>query len=156
VRPSLRIKRDYYAGALMILLGLIAAHDGTTYPIGSLRQMGPGYFPLALGILLIFLGVLIAATAGGRAPHATVPAAPREQLRGWLCIIAGPILFILCGKIGGLLPATFACVFVSALGDRETTPKQAAVLAAGVTAFGILLFSYLLKIPMPVLTWAWP
>jgi putative tricarboxylic transport membrane protein len=149
------MKRDYYAGALMILLGLVTAHDGTTYPIGTLRQMGPGYFPLALGVLLIFLGVLIAATAVGAARAAAVGIEPHAQLRGWLCIIAGPILFILCGKVGGLMPATFACVFVSALGDRETTPKQAAVLAASVTAFGILLFSYLLKIPMPILTWNW-
>ena len=51
------------------------------------------------------------------------------------------------------MPATFACVFVSALGDRETTLKGAVVLSAGVTIFGILLFSYVLKISMPILKW---
>lgn len=65
MRHFLRFKRDYYAGALMVLLGLIAANDGTHYPIGTLRQMGPGYFPIALGMLLIVLGMLIAGTAGG-------------------------------------------------------------------------------------------
>jgi putative tricarboxylic transport membrane protein len=155
LRRIFRLKRDYYAGALMVLVGLVTAHDGTTIPIGTLRQMGPGYFPVALGVLLIFLGILIAGNAGA-APAGEHRAAPREQGRGWLCIVAGPVLFILCGKVGGMLPATFACVFVSALGDRETTLKQAAVLAAGVTAFGIVLFAYLLKIPMPILTWDWP
>ena len=54
---------------------------------------------------------------------------------------------------GVLLPATFACVFVSALGDRDTTLKGAAILSASVTVFGILLFSYLLKVSMPILKW---
>jgi len=41
---------------------------------------------------------------------------PKPEWRAWLCILAGPILFIILGSLGGLLPATFACVFVSALG----------------------------------------
>jgi hypothetical protein len=45
-------------------------------------------------------------------------------------------------------------VFVSALGDRETTFKRAAILSAGVTVFGVLLFSYGLKVSMPILEWS--
>jgi uncharacterized protein (DUF486 family) len=44
-------------------------------------------------------------------------------------------------------------VFVSALGDRKATLKSAAILAAVVTVFGVGLFSYLLQIPMQLLTW---
>ena len=47
------------------------------------------------------------------------------QWYAWACIIAGPVLFIICGEYGGLIPATFACVFVSALGDREIILKHA-------------------------------
>jgi len=146
-----RLKRDYYAGALMILLGLIAAHDGTNYQIGTLQHMGPGYFPIALGILLVFLGMLIAGTASTEDAEAS--ALPHAEWRGWLCIIAGPAAFILLGRYGGMLPATFACVFIASLGDRQSTLKGAAILATGVTVFGVLLFHYLLKIAMPVLTW---
>jgi putative tricarboxylic transport membrane protein len=149
----LRWKRDYYAGALMVLLGLIAAHDGTNYPIGTLRQMGPGYFPIALGVILIFLGILIAGTAVGASESEEDVIPLRAEWRGWACIIAGPALFIAVGYYTGMLPATFVCVFVSALGDRETTLKGAAILAAGVSVFGVLLFHYLLKLPMPMLTW---
>jgi hypothetical protein len=145
-------KRDYYAGALMMLLGLITAHEGSSYPIGTLNQMGPGYFPLALGILLIFLGGLIAATASAGADTEEA-ALPHTEWRGWACIIAGPALFILLGRTTGMLPATFACVFVAALGDRDSTLKGAAILATCVTVFGVLLFHFLLKLPMPVLTW---
>jgi hypothetical protein len=151
-------KRDYYAGALMIVLGLITAHEGSTYPIGTLNQMGPGYFPIALGVLLIFLGGLIAATATAGADSEEA-ALPHAEWRGWACILGGPALFILLGRqsawvpVTGMLPATFACVFVAALGDRETTLKSALILASSVTVFGVILFHYLLKLPMPVLTW---
>jgi putative tricarboxylic transport membrane protein len=155
VRHFLRLKRDYYAGALMILLGLVAAHDGAKHDIGTLRQMGPGYFPIALGVLLIFLGILIAGNAAaGGSPAEDEDAAPlRSEWRGWACIIAGPALFILLGRYGGMLPAIFACVFVSALGDRNTTLKSVTVLSACVTVFGVLLFHFLLKLPMPLLGW---
>jgi hypothetical protein len=155
VRFLLRLKRDYYAGALMILVGLVAAQDVRHYAIGTLRQMGPGYFPLALGALLILLGILIAGTASTGGPTDEEAAMPRNEWRGWGCILAGPILFIILGEYGGMLPATFACVFVSALGDRETTPRSAAILAGGVTLFGVILFHYLLKLPMPVIRGDW-
>ena len=147
-----RIKRDYYAGALMILIGAVAMSEGRNYQLGTLQKMGPGYFPMMLGALLILLGILIAGTAstGGGGEEESLPHA---EWRGWACIIAGPILFVIFGRFLGLLPATFACVFVSALGDRETTLKGAAILSASVTVFGILLFSYLLKVSMPILKW---
>jgi putative tricarboxylic transport membrane protein len=147
-----RIKRDYYAGALMVLIGAVAVNEGRNYQLGTLQKMGPGYFPIMLGALLILLGVLIAGTAstGGNEEQ---EALPHTEWRGWAAIIAGPILFVLFGRYFGLLPATFACVFVAALGDRETTLKGAVILSTGVTIFGILLFSYLLKVSMPILKW---
>jgi len=154
LRHVFKIKKDYYAGGLMILLGLVAAIEGQNYTIGTLRQMGPGFFPVALGVLLIFLGLLIAGTSLGENVDGDDTILPEKlEWRGWFCILAGPALFIIFGKIGGLMPATFACVFISALGDRSTTLKSAAVLAAGVTVFGVVLFAYLLKMPMPVLKW---
>ena len=147
-----RLKRDYFAGALMVLIGLVVLNEGRSYQLGTLQKMGPGYFPVALGIILVLLGILIAGTAstGGTEEQ---QALPHAEWRGWACIIAGPILFIIIAKYAGMMPATFACVFVAALGDREMTVNKALILAAGVTIFGILLFSYLLKVSMPVLKW---
>ncbi|HLL26633.1 MAG TPA: tripartite tricarboxylate transporter TctB family protein [Xanthobacteraceae bacterium] len=143
--------REFRAGGLMVLIGLVAVIEGQTYNIGTMRQMGPGFMPVALGILLVFLGILIAGTGitGGTEDSEALPA--RRDWRGYLCIIAGPALFILLGKYGGLAPATFACVFVSAMGDRTATWKSAALLALAITIFGVLLFAYVLKVPFPIL-----
>jgi putative tricarboxylic transport membrane protein len=144
-------KRDFYAGGLMILLGLGAALEGQSYNIGTMRQMGPGFIPVALGVILVLIGITIAGTSlAGVADdgESVLPAQP--DWRGWLCIIAGPLLFIIFGKFGGLAPATFACVFVSAMGDRSATWKGAFALALGITIFGVALFSYVLKVPFPV------
>ena len=51
----------------------------------------------------------------------------------------------------GLAPATFACVFAGALGTRGTRMTEAALLALGVTVFGVLLFSFGLKLQFPII-----
>lgn len=158
VRTRLRTylrKRDFYAGLLMILIGLVVVVKGPTYRMGNLMHMGPGFLPTALGALLIVLGIVIAASANPEqgVDEDILPEHP--EWWGWGCILAGPVLFIIIGSIGGMIPATFACVFVSALGDRTATLKSSFVLAVVVTVFGVTLFAYFLQIPMPVLTWRW-
>jgi hypothetical protein len=147
-------KRDFYAGGLMVVFGLVMAAKGPSYRLGTLMHMGPGFLPTALGILLIFLGLVIIGSA------AVTPESDDERILpenrewwGWACILAGPLLFILFGSYGGMIPGTFACVFVAALGDRTATLKSSFVLASVITIFGVTLFHYVLQIPMPVLAW---
>jgi putative Ca2+/H+ antiporter (TMEM165/GDT1 family) len=147
-------KRDFYAGALMILFGLVMSLKGPSYRTGTLMHMGPGFLPTALGVILICLGIAIAA------PAASLPDGEDEDILpehpewwGWICILASPLAFILFGSYGGMVPGTFACVFVAAMGDRTATYKSAAGLAAVITVFGVTLFHYVLQIPMPVLQW---
>jgi hypothetical protein len=45
------------------------------------------------------------------------------------------------------------CVFVAALGDKTSTLKNSAILAAGITVAGCFLFSYVLKVPFPLFRW---
>ena len=151
---SLLRKRDFYAGGLTVLLGLVAVYKGPTYGIGTLTHMGAGFLPTALGALLILLGIAIAGAAISVDEGDAQSALPDQpQWRGWACILAGPVCFIIFGRVGGLIPATFTCVFVSALGDRGATLKSSFVLATVVTVFGVVLFSYLLQVPMAILAW---
>ena len=149
-------KRDFYAGGLMMLLGLGIALKGATYRAGSLMHMGPGFLPTALGIILVLLGIAIAAVAltpsgGGEEDQRVLPEHP--QWWAWLCILMSPVLFIFFGRYFGMAPGTFACVFVAALGDKAATWRGTIILATVVTIFGVGLFSYFLQIPMPIFTW---
>jgi putative tricarboxylic transport membrane protein len=150
---TLPYKRDFYAGGLMILLGVGTVLHARNYTLGTLTHMGPGFFPLVLGVILTFLGVLIAGMAAVSGGERDRILPERKEWLGWACIIAGPLMFIFAGAHGGMAPGTFACVFVAGLGDRTATWKSALVLALGVTVFAILLFSYLLKVPLPIFRW---
>ncbi len=147
-------RRDFYAGLFLMLIGLVVAVQAASYAVGDLFHMGPGFMPLALGIVLGGLGALIAATANLPKDFGLDGSVVgRPDWIGCLCIIAGPVLFIVLGTYGGLVPAIFGCVFVSALGDRTTGWRGAALLAGGTTVFGVVLFGYLLGVPFPVLRW---
>ncbi|WAI86245.1 MULTISPECIES: tripartite tricarboxylate transporter TctB family protein [Achromobacter] len=141
----------------MVLIGLGAIYGGTNYHIGSLSHMGPGFFPAALGGLLALTGVLIAMSA--RSGESTPPA-PGDghahglpDVRGSVCIILGILAFLLLGEYGGLLPATFAVVFISALGDRKNTIKQAILLAIAMSAIAVVVFWWALQLQMPLFRW---
>ena len=56
MQEKFKLKRDYYAGGLMLLLGVGAAVIGTGYKFGTLARMGPGFMPVMLGVVLAFIG----------------------------------------------------------------------------------------------------
>ena len=147
-------KRDFYAGGLMMLLGLAIALKGTTYRAGTLMHMGPGFLPTALGVLLVLLGIAIAAAGLSSADGEDQSVLPEHpQWWAWFCILMSPVCFIFFGRYFGMVPATFSCVFIAALGDKKATWLGTIILATVVTVFGVALFSYFLQVPMPILTW---
>ena len=54
-----RAVTDILAGLIFVAFGLAFATTSLSYEIGTPLRMGPGYFPLALGGILVFLGLLI-------------------------------------------------------------------------------------------------
>lgn len=148
-------QREYYAGALMALVGALSGYKATTYDIGSLRSMGPGFFPLALSVLITVLGIAIAATGHRGAPAEAHPALAhghrvRVDPRGWTAIFAAVVAFLAAAHFAGMAAATFACVFIAALGDRQNTWKSAALLALGLTVFAVVVLAWGLHVQMPV------
>lgn len=158
--------RDRAGGILIAALGLATTSGAASYNIGTLSRMGPGYFPLALGVLLTLVGVGIFLTARAAEPNiaiaepnagaaaSTGPAnrKPRDW-RGPLLILLGIFAFIVLGKYGGLLPATFALVFISALGDRGNTLKSAFFLSAAILVVCYVVFYWGLRLQFPLFTW---
>jgi len=160
-RPASKFKKDYYGGALLIVTGLAAVYAGIGYRVGELAHMGPGFFPVALGGLLALTGLLIAISARAEEPAsgASEEAASHghpggmPDMRGCICIILGILAFLLFGEYGGLLPATFAIVFISALGDRDNTLTEALLLSLAMSFIAVVVFWWALKLQLPLFQW---
>ena len=158
LRPAPQFKKDYYGGALLVVIGLAAVYAGVGYRVGELAHMGPGFFPVALGGLLALTGLLIALSARGEKPASSEAVSHGHptgmpDLRGGICIIAGILSFLLLGEYGGLLPATFAIVFISALGDRDNTLTEALLLALAMCFIAVVVFWWALKLQLPLFQW---
>jgi hypothetical protein len=85
-------------------------------------------------------------------PRETLRQQP-PQWRGWICIVLGVAAFPVIGKYGGFVPATFAIVFISALGERENTWRGITLLALAMVAFCIGVFWWGLNIQFPLFGW---
>ena len=146
-----RFNKDRVSAALLILLGLGIVAEGLTYRMGTLTRMGAGFIPVALGVLLALVGVAIGLTAepGDFGDAKTVP----TEWRGWLCILGAVFAFVGFGVYGGLVPATFASVFIAAMGDKGNRVRDAALLAAGITVAGVLIFNLGLTLQFPLFAW---
>lgn len=139
----------------MILIGLGAVNGGLEYHVGTAAHMGPGYFPAALGGILAFVGVLIALGARNSAP-AEAPighSSAIPDMRGTICIILSIVAFFFFGEYSGLLPATFAIVFISALGDRSNKLIHALILAVSMSVIAVVVFWWALQLQLPLFRW---
>jgi hypothetical protein len=145
--------RDQAGGILIAALGLATARGAASYSIGTLSRMGPGYFPLALGVLLTLVGIAIFLTARSATPNAVVAERKPWDWRGPAFILLGILAFIILGKYGGLVPATFALVFISALGDRGNSLKSALLLSSAILVVCLAVFHWGLQLQFPLFTW---
>jgi hypothetical protein len=158
-----RLRKDHCGGVLLVVLGIAVVVAGLGYRMGTLRQMGSGYFPVVLGVLMTLVGAaLVATTPFGPADAASAGATTPEhshlsgspiQVRGWLCILGGVFAFVVLAAHGGLVPAAFASVFIGAMGDRKNSVRDAALLALAMTVFGVAVFHYGLSLLLPLFTW---
>jgi hypothetical protein len=148
----IRNKRDLLGGCIIAGFGVVGLIEGQRLGTGTLRNMGPGFVLCWLGVILIGLGPLVALSKAESDPESEV-AFEVPEWRGWLCITAGVISFILLGAREGLVLASFSSVFISALGDRTTTLKSAFTLGICVTVFGVALFHYALGVSIPLFWW---
>ncbi len=146
--------RDYYGGALVLLIGLAVITQGLSYTVGTLSHMGPGFVPVMLGVILALIGVGIALGARRTDPEADTDAAGHPpEWRAWICILLAIAAFIVIGQYGGLLPASFAIVFISALGDRDNTVRSALLLSLGICVIAVVVFWWALQLQLPLFTW---
>jgi hypothetical protein len=140
-------RRDAALGLIFFLIGAAFAVGSRSAEIGTAFRMGPGYFPLLLSILLMLLGaILIAGSFKGESESfGQVP-----SWRGILLVLAAPVTFGLTVRKLGLAPAIVLSAILSVYASRRSNIWLAGALALGLTLFCLAVFSYGLRLPLPL------
>ena len=89
MNPSVLNNKDVWAGLLLIAIGAAAMFFARNYPFGTSLRLGPGYFPMLLGGLLILFG-LYTCTSGLRSAE---PIAGSWPLRALVILPLSLVLF---------------------------------------------------------------
>ena len=128
---------DLIAGLVTAAIGAFIIFEASQYKLGTLRNMGPGYFPIILGCVMLVLAVFMVVTAR---PGPVPQPMGMDRLRGTLFVTAGFLAFAFTVEAAGLLVSVFLVVFLSALGNRNTSVVTAAVLAVATAVISTLVF----------------
>lgn len=147
-----KAKADILAGAAFAAFGLVFAIGSLVeLPIGTPVNMGPGFFPLVLGGILVVLGVLVAGEgilAAEARPIGLIP------WRAALLIGVALLFFGLTVRGLGLLPALFVAVLLGAFASRRASLLMVLAISVGLTALSLVIFVVALRLPLQLLgTW---
>ncbi len=156
---QIKSQKDFFAGLMFSVVGGAFGIGATTYNVGEGARLGPGYFPLMLGIVLALIGAfvifesLVVATPDG------------EKIGAWAW---RPVIFILganlafgvllggIAKIGipsmGLIVAIYALVLIASHAGDEFRLRDVLILSTVLAIGSYLAFIALLKLQIPV----WP
>ena len=141
-------RKDLLAGAVFVGFGLAFAVTATTYDIGSALRMGPGFFPLVLGGILVVLGALIAVQGYVAANGDEIGTIP---WRAVVLLLAAILFFGFTVRDLGLVPALFVAVLLAAFAGRGVRPLPAVLIAATLTALSVGIFVYALQLRLSLL-----
>ncbi len=156
---KIKSQKDFFSGLMFMVVGVAFAWGATNYTVGEGARMGPGYFPLMLGILLAIIGTAVMFTS------LVVETENGDKIGSWawqplVFIIGANVLFgVLLGglpKFGfpsfGLIAGIYGLTFVAALAGNEFKFKEVLILATILAIGSYLAFVVLLKLQFPV----WP
>lgn len=136
-------KTNLACGALLVAIGFFFGVQSLSMEIGTTFRMGPGFFPLALAAVLVVLGVVILVQA------TRVEGEPLGAIawRGMAFILPAPIIFGLTVRGLGFVPAIFIAALLASFASHKMTVVSAFILAASVTVFSYVVFSWGLGLP---------
>jgi len=147
---TIRNQKDFWAGLMFIAFGAFFGGFGTQYTIGTAAKMGPGYFPISLGVLLMALGLLVSLKA-------LSPKADAEEVGkfdwfviGW--ILAGVVAFGILLSPAGLVISLVILVAVTSYASHEFHPVSTAINALVLTIGCYIIFVWGLKLQFQL----WP
>ena len=156
---KIRSQRDFFSGALFCAFGVAFAWGATSYTVGTGARMGPGYFPLIVGVLIALLGsaIMLQSLRSGGPDGDPIG---RIAWRPLGFIIGANLVFgvLLAGlpSLGipamGLIVAIYALTFIASLAGDSFNAKSVAILATVLAIGSYVAFELALKLNFPI----WP
>lgn len=156
---NIKSQKDFFSGLMFMGVGGSFAWGATTYNVGEAARMGPGYFPLMLGILLAMLGTFITFKA------LVIEVEGGDKLGQWawrplfFIILANLVFGILLGGLPsiklpamGLVIAIYALTFIASVAEAGWKFRATFILATVLAAGSYIAFVLVLKLQFP----AWP
>ncbi len=145
----IRNQRDFWAGVLFIVTGLIFMVLSRQYNVGTSAKMGPGYFPMALGGLMALLGlmVLIPSVLSKAEELKITKIEPRMVL---LVLVAVAVYAFALPKLGFIV-ALFALIVISSIASHEFNLKTTLISSVVLLVFSWLVFVKGLELQFPFL-----
>jgi hypothetical protein len=145
---KIRAEKDLWSGLMFLGFAAVALYAARNYSVGTAGRMGPGYFPVALAVVLAALAVLLIVRS------LILDGAPVGRLRAGplAVIVVGLALFGLTVEWLGLVVSVALVATVSALAARESTAAEIIGLTLFLVALSVGVFAYGLRLPLPV----WP
>jgi hypothetical protein len=144
---KIKSPRDFWAGLMFIAFGLfflIVAQ--VNYQMGTAVRMGPGYFPSVLGGILAVLGAIVLFDSF----ILTGTPVPKFHFKPLIFILISSLAFAYLLKPLGLVLASVALIFISALGGHEFKFKEVGILTVALIVFSVIVFVKGLTLPFPI------
>jgi hypothetical protein len=156
---KIKSQKDFFAGLMFMVAGIAFAWGATNYTIGEGARMGPGYFPLMLGAILAFIGLVVIFEGMVVETEDGEPVGSFAWKPLFFIIASNVVFGIMLGgipKLGipamGLIVGIYALVFVASLAGDEFKAKEVALLATALAVLSYCAFILLLNLQFPV----WP
>ncbi|QHE86090.1 tripartite tricarboxylate transporter TctB family protein [Hydrogenophaga sp. BPS33] len=156
---KLASQKDFFSGLMFTAVGVAFAIGATNFTIGSAARMGPGYFPLLLGIVLILLGFTITAQSfRSNAPNGDPVGRFAWRPLGFIigANLAFGVLLVGVPALGipafGMIIAIYALVLIAGYARPNCSFKESVVLATVLAVGSYFAFVYALNLQFPV----WP
>lgn len=156
---NIKSQKDFFCGLMFMAVGVAFAWGASTYNVGTGARMGPGYFPLMLGVLLAVIGAAVTFTSlvfetegGGKIG--------KIAWQPLVFVILANVVFgiLLAGLPSIKLPAfgmivgIYALVFIASMAEAGWKFRTTLILATVLAIGSYLAFVVALKLQFPV----WP
>lgn len=144
----MRVDTNLASGIMFVVIGLgaliISLMD---YQIGTLRQMGPGFFPIIIGSALVVLGLVLVVQALRSDVKTWIEGV---NLRSFMPILAGIFAFGILIQPFGLIIALSAMTLIGMFAIKEIRLIELPVIVALQCVLGVGIFVYALGMPLKI------